>query len=117
MNKTTEITIDGTTYIVDLDSAIKSGLIKEKRQIRTGQFYLYHQRGADQYNCIYILANLLYENGKFNVALVGLQSGNRWSGIVGVQNEQNITAEEWDRITNGCTQFSPVTVKFKIVEE
>jgi len=60
---------------------------------------------------VYILAQVM----PLRVALINLQTGNRWSDPVAVQNVQAITSEELEYIMAGnITSFSLI---FKGVEE
>lgn len=102
--KTTEITIDGTTYIADLDAAIKAGLIKEKKKPevfrRRGEFYKYTKTGD-----VYLLSVVGYDGyDKCSVALICVSTtssgrGQFWSDRVPVDDVYKITEEEWMKIT------------------
>lgn len=83
MKKT--INIDGVDYEVDLTEAIKQGLIKQKTYYTRGQIF----RGPSE---DFILA----QTATNYMALIGLDSGNRFKDPIKVGNNQQITEEEFN---------------------
>ncbi len=68
--------------------------------IQIGQRYL-HKDGYSGYFETYLLAQV----DAFKIALIDLQSGNRWSNPVVVKNPEGITEKELDRIMNYDENF------------
>lgn len=86
------VTIDNQEFDLNIEEAKKLNLIKPVVSHKMGQRYKATTTKEE-----YILARC-----KPNIlCLIGLQSGNRWEDPMNVKNCNDISQEEFDKITGG----------------
>lgn len=82
-----KVKIGEETYEINLEAAIKQGLIKKVNPIKRGQVFRFK-------SALYLLSSV-DEN---LVCLVGLNDGNRWDDPVRVKKYQDISREEQEEL-------------------
>lgn len=83
-----EIEINGKTYRLDLAKAKELKILQELTQYRVGM------RVKNGYE-VYLIAHVDHSE----IALINVESGNRWNNPVIVGDHRLITTSEWDKIT------------------
>lgn len=83
-----KIEIDGKKYRLDVEKAKELKILQELTQYRVGMLV---KNGYE----VYLVANVDH----FKIALINVESGNRWTNPVIVGDWELITTSEWDKIT------------------
>lgn len=105
-----KIEIDGKEYNFDIEKAREIGVLIPIQKIRVGQHYSYTDLFRD--STTYVLSSAFYDDNA-NVVLISLKTGQRWTNPTRVNDELDISQEEWDAITVK-NKFERVNVNFKI---
>lgn len=87
-----EINIDGQTYLVDVDLALKQGLLKVKKTYQTGQKFTLTRIGANEE---YMIVTPLVGYA----CIINMQTGVRWTDMCSVNNVWAITEDEFRVLT------------------
>ena len=99
-----EISLNGETYELDAEQAIKIGVLKPKfMPYKAGQRF--HQKFGNQE---YILACAGTDSSGSTMLLVNLCDGRRWSEPFVVKDSRYITQKEFDGITDQDKDFTLV---------
>lgn len=93
-----EIDIDGQTYMVNVDLAIKQGLLKVKKTYEIGQKFTLTRIGANE-------EYMIVEPLVGYACIINMQTGVRWTDMRSVKNVWAITEDEFRALTGGEPEF------------
>lgn len=88
-----EINIDDQTYLVDVDLALKQGLMKVKKTYKTGERF--SCRGIANMEYMIVAPLVGY------ACIINIQTGKRWTDMRSVKNIWAITEDEFRALTGG----------------
>ena len=113
--KPVKISIDGASYLVDLNKAIKDGYLKPElppEKHASGDHYRDKSESFKD-NAYYVLAVVGLDRRGVKMALIEVGEGYRFAtDAVRVKDARSLTKAEWDAVTaNEPSRFVPVKLQ------
>lgn len=93
-----EIDIDGQTYMVNVDLAIKQGLLKVKKTYEIGQKFAIKRMVANN-------KFMIVSPSDGYACIINMQTGVRWTDMRAVKNVWAISEGEFYALTGGEPEF------------
>lgn len=87
--KTYYVDINGTQYSLDIQKAVKDGVLKAMVKPEVGQIYY------DNYDDVYLILSVIDVK---TIAFVNLADGTLWDNSVKVKNVNKISEDEWCKL-------------------
>ena len=97
---------EGVSYTIDIDAAIKAGVMRKNHLIQVGQWYR-HIRSSVLF--------MLVHNGFSHVTLLDASSMGMYGTSTKVEKIGNIEGFEWARITGGHPEYFELVELVEIV--